>query len=268
MPGRLPLLLMTAFSELVSGVWRYDAPGAPERAGAEGADAHLAPNAIVIVGTDGWLLVDVPADPAVVAALLRDNPAGERPCLGLIATSGSRLAPEALAEVRRSLPAVPIYLHESAQAEGLDGGTPGLGGVHRFSSVQVFDLGERRVEAIHPGRAGTSDAVVVNLPGDGVLLLGDLLPGGAPGSGFVGDSADGPSRFTHDVGGFPTDWPTTLDLVLTLTTPTTLILPGHGLPITRVEVEDARDSMVIAGPEFGGGSGGPPIGDRLQLPLV
>jgi hypothetical protein len=44
---------------------------------------------------------------------------------------------------------------------------------------------------------------------------------------------------------FPLDWPLSLDVVLALTTPESVVVPGHGAPVNRDFVEEQRDMIGV-----------------------
>jgi glyoxylase-like metal-dependent hydrolase (beta-lactamase superfamily II) len=100
-----------------------------------------------------------------------------------------------------------------------------------FSSVAVLDLGDRQVELIHPGRGHTAGDLVVRVADADVLLAGDLVEESAP-PGYGADC-------------HPMDWPLTLDLVLGLIGPSTVVVPGHGALVDRDFVEEQRTSVGI-----------------------
>lgn len=102
---------------------------------------------------------------------------------------------------------------------------------HTFSSVAVVDLGDRAVELVHPGRGHTRGDVVLRLPDADVVLAGDLVEESAPPS--MGSDC------------WPMDWPLTLDTVLSLATPSTVVVPGHGAPVDRDFVEQQRNELGI-----------------------
>lgn len=102
-----------------------------------------------------------------------------------------------------------------------------------FSSVRAVDLGDRYVELVHPGRAHTSGDLVARVPDVDVLVAGDLIEQSAPPS-YGPDS-------------FPLDWPATLDLVVGLTAPSTIVVPGHGDLVDQGFVQQQRaDIGVVA----------------------
>ncbi len=98
-----------------------------------------------------------------------------------------------------------------------------------FSSAAVIDLGDRQVELVHPGRGHTAGDLVVRVPDADVLLAGDLVEESAPPS-WGEDS-------------WPLEWPQTLDLVLGLVTPRTVVVPGHGAVVDRGFVERQCDEL-------------------------
>ncbi|MBF4163379.1 MBL fold metallo-hydrolase [Nocardioides acrostichi] len=105
---------------------------------------------------------------------------------------------------------------------------------HLFSSAAFIDLGDRALELVHPGRGHTGGDLVVRVPDVDVVLAGDLVEeAGPPGIG-----ADA----------FPLEWAPTLDVLLSLTTRASLVVPGHGAVVDRAFVEEQRaDLAVIAG---------------------
>lgn len=104
-----------------------------------------------------------------------------------------------------------------------------------FSSARVLDLGGRMVELVHPGRGHTAGDVVVLVPDADVLLAGDLVEESALRAGVPG--------FGEDC--YPFDWPLSLDVVLALTTPASVVVPGHGAPVDRDFVEEQRNAIGV-----------------------
>ena len=100
-----------------------------------------------------------------------------------------------------------------------------------FSSAKVLDLGDRAVELVHPGRGHTSGDIVVRVPDADVVLAGDLV------------EESSPPYFNDD--SWPMDWPLSLDIVLGLLTPSTVVVPGHGSPVDRDFVEEQRNTVGI-----------------------
>lgn len=106
---------------------------------------------------------------------------------------------------------------------------------HTFSSATVLDLGDRMLELVHPGRGHTGGDLVVRVPDADVLLAGDLIEESAARDGVPGFGADC----------FPLEWPLALDIVLGLTTTSSLVVPGHGAPVDRAFVEQQRNDIGI-----------------------
>jgi glyoxylase-like metal-dependent hydrolase (beta-lactamase superfamily II) len=100
-----------------------------------------------------------------------------------------------------------------------------------FSRAKVLDLGDRQVELVHPGRGHTAGDLVVRVPDADVVLAGDLVEESAP------------PAYGSDC--FPLDWPLSLDVVLGLLTPSTVVVPGHGAPVGRDFVEEQRNEIGI-----------------------
>lgn len=106
---------------------------------------------------------------------------------------------------------------------------------HTLSSVAVVDLGDRTLELVHPGRGHTAGDLVVRVPDSDVVLAGDLV-----------ESSDR-DRVTPGLGpdSFPLEWPLTLDFVLQLVTPATVVVPGHGPVVDRGFVQEQRADLGV-----------------------
>lgn len=101
---------------------------------------------------------------------------------------------------------------------------------HTFSSARVVDLGDRFVELVHPGRGHTAGDAVVRVPDADVLFAGDLVEESA--------LRDAVPSFGADC--FPLEWPATLDLVISMLSDGSVVVPGHGLPVDRDFVREQR----------------------------
>lgn len=144
----------------------------------------------------------------------------------------------------------PVVAHEHTAAtlrergpamlEGLEGeldltGTTVVVPDQIFSSARVVDLGDRIVEVVHPGRGHTAGDAVVRVGDADVLYAGDLVEESAERNGVPG--------FGDDC--YPLEWPATLELVTTLLTENTVVVPGHGLPVDRDFVMEQRASIGV-----------------------
>jgi glyoxylase-like metal-dependent hydrolase (beta-lactamase superfamily II) len=104
-----------------------------------------------------------------------------------------------------------------------------------FSSARVVDLGDRQVEVLHPGRGHTAGDAVVRVPDADTLFAGDLVEESALRQGVPGYGADC----------YPLEWPLTLDLVVGLLTPHSVVVPGHGRPVDRDFVSEQRSAIGV-----------------------
>jgi glyoxylase-like metal-dependent hydrolase (beta-lactamase superfamily II) len=98
-----------------------------------------------------------------------------------------------------------------------------------FHSVATIDLGGRYVELVHPGRGHTDGDLVVRVPDADVVYAGDLVEESAPPS-FGSDS-------------FPLEWPATLDIIVGMLTPSSVLSPGHGAVVDRDFVMGQREEV-------------------------
>jgi glyoxylase-like metal-dependent hydrolase (beta-lactamase superfamily II) len=73
------------------------------------------------------------------------------------------------------------------------------------------------------------------VPDADVLLAGDLVEESAVRNGVPGFGPDC----------YPLEWPTSLELVLDLLGPGTVVVPGHGAPVGRDFVEEQRAAIGI-----------------------
>jgi glyoxylase-like metal-dependent hydrolase (beta-lactamase superfamily II) len=106
---------------------------------------------------------------------------------------------------------------------------------HTFSSARAVDLGDRLVELVHPGRGHTGGDVIVRVDDADVVFAGDLVEESAARSGVPGFGSDC----------FPLEWPASLDLVISLLTDGSVVVPGHGLPVDKDYVERQRGSIGV-----------------------
>jgi glyoxylase-like metal-dependent hydrolase (beta-lactamase superfamily II) len=181
-------------------------------------------------------------------------------------------------EFRASYGDIPIHAHETAaertvaagmRIKGLYADPENADDPHRaeveateivpaettFSSAVALDLGDRLVELVHPGRGHTGGDLVVRVPDVDVLLAGDLVEESALRDGVPGFGSDS----------YPLEWPLSLDLVLGMLTPQSVVVPGHGAPVDRAFVEDQRNAIGIVAETIRDlATRGVPVGDALD----
>jgi glyoxylase-like metal-dependent hydrolase (beta-lactamase superfamily II) len=235
---------MSEFTEVADRVWvaRY---------------AWFNVNVSVVAGSAGLLLVDTNASDRAAREVLGDlRRLSAAPLLAAVNThvhfdhtfgnavvvsdEGAELI--AHEEAAAALPAHAADIRAQAAAEvDEDERYPELVATEEvvpartFSSALTVDLGDRLVELVHPGRGHTSGDVVVRVPDADAVLAGDLVEESA--------ARDGVPGFGSDC--YPMDWPTTLDLVLNLIGPGTVVVPGHGAPVGRDFVQEQRAAIGV-----------------------
>ncbi|MFV2116212.1 MBL fold metallo-hydrolase [Micromonospora sp. LOL_025] len=130
-----------------------------------------------------------------------------------------RLLREAYEELRDEHPAL---------AEEV-AGTALLAPTHTVHGEAVLDVGGRRVVLRHPGRGHTAGDLVVHVPDADVLVAGDLV------------EQSGPPAFEES---YPLQWPDTVAELLRMTTPATVVVPGHGDPVDAEFVRAQHAQLV------------------------
>ena len=109
------------------------------------------------------------------------------------------------------------------------GDTELLAPTHPVHSETVLDIGGRRVVLRHPGRGHTDADLVVQVPDADVLVAGDLV------------EQSGPPAFEES---YQLQWPDAVAELLRLTTPSTVVVPGHGEPVD-VEFVRAQHTRLV-----------------------
>jgi glyoxylase-like metal-dependent hydrolase (beta-lactamase superfamily II) len=210
-------------------------------------------NVTLVGGSDGLLVVDTHGSAAAAREVLEDvRRLGAGEVTGIINTHWHFDHTFGNGTFRAAYGAIPIVAHENAAEELATGeadlkqryadspddphsadvlATEVVGPDRTFSSALVLDLGDRMVELVYPGRGHTAGDLVLRVPDADVVLAGDLVEESAPPS-FNSDS-------------WPMDWPLSLDIVLGMTTPGSVVVPGHGVPVDREFVEEQRNTIGI-----------------------
>jgi len=230
---------MTDFVEVADRVWvaRY-----------EWADAN-----VTAIGSDrGLVVVDTHGSVAAGRAVIGDlDRLGAGPVAAVVNTHWHWDHSFGNAAFRERDPEVPIHAHEDAArmlaeegatmkqrfAESDDPHRDEVAATelvipdHTFSSTRSLDLGDRLVELVFPGRGHTDGDLLVRVPDVDVVLGGDLIEESA--------------RPWIGLDSWPLDWHATLDVMLSLVTPATRVVPGHGVPVDRAFVETLRDELAV-----------------------
>ena len=209
-------------------------------------------NVSVVEGERGLLVVDTHASRAAAEEVLVDlRRLSSRPVVEIVNTHVHVDHVLGNGAFRAAYGAVPVTAHEeaaaalpeqaaAAQAHARGSDDPREQGIadtevvvpdRTFSSVTAIDLGDRVVELVHPGRGHTSGDLVARVEGADVLLAGDLVE--EAGNPVWGEDS------------WPMDWPLSLDLVLGLAGPGTVVVPGHGAPVDLDFVTEQRSAIGV-----------------------
>jgi glyoxylase-like metal-dependent hydrolase (beta-lactamase superfamily II) len=234
---------MTEFTEVGDRVWvaRY-----------EWFDVNVS----VVAGSEGLLVVDTNASDVAARAVLGDlRRLSAAPVLaavnthvhfdhtfgnGVFAAEGAELVAHEDAVAALPEHSAEIVAQAAAEADADERyaelvATAVVVPRRTFSSALTIDLGDRIVELVHPGRGHTSGDLVVRVEDADVILAGDLVEESTARDAVPGFGADC----------YPMDWPSTMDLVLNLIGPGTVVVPGHGAPVGRDFVEDQRAALGV-----------------------
>ncbi|MDO3703427.1 MBL fold metallo-hydrolase [Micromonospora sp. C28SCA-DRY-2] len=130
-----------------------------------------------------------------------------------------RLRREAYEEIRDEYPALAGELADTVL----------LAPTHTVHTEATLDVGGREVVLRHPGRAHTAADLLVHVPDADVLVAGDLV------------EQSGPPAFEES---YPLQWPDAVAELLRLTTPSTVVVPGHGEPVDAEFVRAQHAQLV------------------------
>jgi glyoxylase-like metal-dependent hydrolase (beta-lactamase superfamily II) len=231
-PGGRPPLSLSPWREVADRVYL---------AVAEPATVNLG----LVVGSTGALLVDTGSTPEQ-GRQLRESVASVTglPLQAVVVTHWHHDHAFGLG----AFPDVPTLAHESVtarlaapealtEAAGLGISPADLRPPSRALAVAAsVDLGDRRVEVAHLGPGHTEGDLLVVVPDADLLFVGDLLESaGAPWYG--------PDSRPHE-------WAATLDGVIGLMTAETRAVPGHGEPVDREFVFEARGRVAAVSGEL------------------
>lgn len=123
-----------------------------------------------------------------------------------------------------------VVAAERARVKMLENGrSTGLPDVTLDSHTRIY-LDGKPVDAYYFGRSHTDGDVVVHLPEDNIIIMGDMFTHGA---GLV-------QYIDYAGGGSARAWPRTIDRALQLEFDT--VVPGHGVVTDRPTLESFRDS--------------------------
>ncbi len=247
MPLPHPFSAPGPWTEVTAGVWT--AVAEPESV-----------NIGLVVGRDACLLIDCGSSPEQGASIRNAiSSVTAVPLTTVVVTHwhyDHAFGLAAFADVETiGHESVPSRLASAEAAEiaarlGLDPKT--LRSPRRSLAVAAaVDLGGRRVEIAHLGRGHTDGDLVVVVPDADLVFAGDLI-----------ESSGAPS-YGND--SHPTEWASTLDGLVGLMTASTRAVPGHGRPVDREFVFEARGQAAMHGQPDAPAS--PPPGST-NLPLV
>lgn len=206
-------------------------------------------NVGVVGGRDGLVVVDTHSSAATARVVLDQVRAlGAGRVVGIVNTHAHWDHVLGTSTFVEAYDGPPVLAHEETTATLREHGQAMLDEVGReldvtgttvvvpdrpFSSVTSVDLGDRLVEVLHPGRGHTAGDAVVRVGDADLVLTGDLVEesgghGGVPG---FGDDC------------YPLEWPFTLDLLISMLGPDTVVVPGHGRPVDREFVTEQRGDI-------------------------
>jgi glyoxylase-like metal-dependent hydrolase (beta-lactamase superfamily II) len=235
-------------------------------------------NVSVVGGDRGLLVVDTHASGSAARAVVEDvRSLGAGDVVAVVNTHEHFDHTFGNGEIRAAYGEIAIHAHETAAARTVEAGLrikklyddpENADDPHReevqateivaadttFSSAVALDLGDRLVELVHPGRGHTGGDLVVRVPDVDVVLAGDLVEESTIRAGVPGFGADC----------YPMEWPLSLDLVLSMLTPRSVVVPGHGVAVSRDFVVEQRNAIgVVAETIRDLATRGVPVADAL-----
>jgi cyclase len=189
-------------------------------------------NVTVLISDDGVALVDSKFDTDHDAIVELVASVTDQPIRYVINThlhgdhtGGNALMQQQGARVFASLNARLIM------SETLGAGLPDV----TFDDYMRLYLGDMPIDLYYLGRGHTDGDIVVHLPDERIIIMGDLFALWGPYESVVHYAAGGSAR----------DWPRTLDKALALDFET--VIPGHSGVTDRDEIEGYRDYLLRLG---------------------
>jgi len=166
----------------------------------------------LVAGSSGALVIDTGSTPDQGAAIRRA--AEEVAGVPVVAVAITHAHDDHIGGLT-AFDDVPSYGHAGVPAVSVP-----------FALARTVDLGGRRVELVYFGPAHTAGDIVAIVPDADVVFAGDLIETSGPPSFEPDSSLDG--------------WPQALDGILGLLREHTIVVPGHGEPVDRVEAFEQR----------------------------
>lgn len=205
-------------------------------------------NVTVVEGDRGLLVVDTLGSERAARALLDDVRAvSSRDVVAVVNTHAHFEHTFGNAVLRDAWPAALLVAHEAAADDTVAAGERArqeyatdprgveiaesriVAADTTFASVRALDLGDRYVELVHPGRGHTAGDLVVVVPDADVVVAGGLV------------EESGPPAYGPD--SFPLEWPASVETVIGMLTPRTVVVPGHGTVVDEIFVREQHHGL-------------------------
>lgn len=138
-------------------------------------------------------------------------------------------------EFSNPTPEVAAELAETCADLGIDPAALAVP-VRSIAVVGAIDVGGRRVELLHPGRAHTAGDLVVVVPDADLVVVGDIVEEATPPS--------------YGADAWASEWPESLDSVIGLLGDHSRVIVGHGAVVDREYVIAARSAAAAVAHEI------------------
>jgi glyoxylase-like metal-dependent hydrolase (beta-lactamase superfamily II) len=190
-------------------------------------NAFVPGNSTVLVTSEGVILVDDKFPQDVDNILAEIKTVTNQPVRYVVNTHHH--GDHSGGNARLQMMNVDVVATEAARQHFVDAKQPGVPTM-TFDQTAYLQLGGKRVELYHFGRAHTSGDLVAFFPAQRALAAGDMFTFGA----------DVPQLIDYAGGGSAKEWPRTLDRVLQLDFDA--VVPGHGNVTTKAELRKFREN--------------------------